>query len=326
MNRRFSPFVLLISILITLSLACNLGTQNVDVMGTHVAETVQAMATPAGAIATQAPAQPSLPPPTNMPPTLTNTPAPPTLTSTPETPTLTFTATVPPLPCDAAQFVSDITIPDGSVITAGGNFTKTWRLMNVGSCAWATNYQIIYDHGDILGGPSAANINVSVAPGGTVDLSLLMKAPTSPGTYKGYWKLRNASGGAFGIGADHNGTFAVSIQVLATPKPPFAVTSVEASAVPPTWVGPCNQPPIIMMIAKITANGAGTVKFHWVADIGTVSGVFPLTFDSKGTKTFSAVPLPPQPVPFKQGWIAVYIDEPNHQQFSKVKYTIQCIP
>ena len=38
--------------------------------------------------------------------------------------------------CDQAQFVSDLTAPDGSSFAPGAAFTKTWRLMNIGTCTW----------------------------------------------------------------------------------------------------------------------------------------------------------------------------------------------
>ena len=36
--------------------------------------------------------------------------------------------------CDNADFVTDITIPDETVIEPGEDFTKTWRLKNTGTC------------------------------------------------------------------------------------------------------------------------------------------------------------------------------------------------
>lgn len=48
----------------------------------------------------------------------TNTPIPPTNT---------------PQPCDQADFVQDVSIPDGTRMLPGQAFTKTWRLRNVGA-------------------------------------------------------------------------------------------------------------------------------------------------------------------------------------------------
>ncbi len=123
---------------------------------------------------------------------------------------------VPPLSssCDKAAFIADITIPDGTAMTGGTAFTKTWRLMNVGSCTWTTSYRLVFNGGDYMGvASSAVNLPTSVVPGGTIDLSLNMIAPPSAGTYFSYWKLRNASGVDFGVGAGGRFNFFVKINV-----------------------------------------------------------------------------------------------------------------
>jgi len=50
-------------------------------------------------------------------------------------------------------------------------------------------------------------------PGQTVDISLRMTAPVNDGAYEGYWRLRNAAGASFGIGAQAQGAFWVKIRV-----------------------------------------------------------------------------------------------------------------
>jgi len=45
--------------------------------------------------------------------------------------------------CDRAQFVSDLTAPDGSSFATGSAFTKTWRLMNAGTCTWNASYNLV---------------------------------------------------------------------------------------------------------------------------------------------------------------------------------------
>src|SRR5512143_426233 len=53
--------------------------------------------------------------------------------------------------CDWAQFVADVTIPDGTQIQPGATFTKTWRLKNIGYCTWTTAYSMVYDSGTQMG-------------------------------------------------------------------------------------------------------------------------------------------------------------------------------
>jgi len=115
--------------------------------------------------------------------------------------------------CDAAQFIADVTVPDGSVFAPGATFKKTWRLKNIGTCAWTTAYNLVYASGEKMGSTTAVAFPSSVAPGQTVDLSVDMTAPASAGKYRGNWQLKNAAGVLFGIGSNANGVFWVEIVV-----------------------------------------------------------------------------------------------------------------
>ena len=141
--------------------------------------------------------------------------------------------TVPPLSsaCDKAAFIADVTIPDGTVMTGGTAFVKTWRLMNVGTCTWTTSYRLVFDGGDYMGVTSSAvNLPTSVAPGATIDLSLNMVAPLSSGTYFSYWRLRNASGVNFGVGAGGTSNFFVKIVVASSYATAYSFTANAGSA------------------------------------------------------------------------------------------------
>ncbi|MEO8355652.1 MAG: NBR1-Ig-like domain-containing protein [Chloroflexota bacterium] len=102
--------------------------------------------------------------------------------------------------CDAASFVSDVTYPDGSNVALGGSFTKIWRIRNTGTCTWNTSYALVYVSGEKFGAPNAVALPGSVAPGQAVDIPVNLTAPSRGGSYIGYWKLRNPSGGLFGVG------------------------------------------------------------------------------------------------------------------------------
>lgn len=140
---------------------------------------------------------------TDTPPAAATTQAPP--------PGVTITATS--LPCNMASFVSDVTIPDNTNITVNKAFTKTWRLKNVGSCTWTSGYQLVFDSGDKMGGPDSQQLtNGTVAPGQTVDVSVNLTAPASPGTYKGNWKIKEPGGLIFALST---GPFWVQIKATA---------------------------------------------------------------------------------------------------------------
>src|SRR5215211_1380109 len=109
--------------------------------------------------------------------------------------------------CDQAQFVSDLTAPDGSSFAPSTPFTKTWRLMNVGTCAWTTSYNLVWVSGDSIGALLLVKLLVNVAPGQMVDISVNLTAPTTSVHFKALFKISNTSGIQFGIGASASDAF-----------------------------------------------------------------------------------------------------------------------
>jgi len=115
--------------------------------------------------------------------------------------------------CDIASFVSDISIPDGTRIAAGGSFNKTWQLRNDGTCTWNSSYKLVFHSGEQMNGPASQQLTTrSVEPGQTVNVSVNLVAPTTDGSYYSYWILQNDSGLNFGIGPE-GGTFYLQIVV-----------------------------------------------------------------------------------------------------------------
>jgi hypothetical protein len=119
----------------------------------------------------------------------------PTLTLAP-TNTIAAPPTNTPSPCNNALYISE-TVPDGTEFEVGENFTKTWRLKNVGTCTWNTSYKLKFGSGDKMGGPSSQNLAQAVGPNETVDISVALKAPASAGTYKGVWQIVDDGGNTF---------------------------------------------------------------------------------------------------------------------------------
>lgn len=127
--------------------------------------------------------------------------------------TLFVASPIPVSRCDAAAFLADVTYADGSLVTRNSTFVKIWRIKNVGTCAWTTSYSVVFSGGDAMNGPAATALTKNVGPGETIDLPVTLKSPNTDGRYRGYWKLRNASGALFGIGALADTAFWVDIKV-----------------------------------------------------------------------------------------------------------------
>ncbi len=207
LNRFFSILFIALAIILT---GCNLPQESPTPNGasiafTQSAQTVEARLTELASFNTPA---------ATIPPTQINV-----ATSTPiQAPSSTpILATVkPPTPaplCDVGAFVADVTVPDGTKFNPNTPFTKTWRLKNAGTCTWTTSYAAVFDSGAQMGASSPVNLTQSVLPGNMVDISIIMTAPATNGSYQGNWKLRNASGVIFGLGSTATKTFYVTIEV-----------------------------------------------------------------------------------------------------------------
>jgi len=195
MKKILSIFILLTTII--LLAACGSATPSeptpdVAAVRTSAASTVVSQFTLTAAVFSPIPPSPS-----------------PTETDAPEEPTAT--ATEPPIAqvtnaqgtaidlCDKYSWdlaTVDVNYPDNSTVAPGETFTKTWKIKNIGSCAWGDGYKLIYSYGDKMSG-EAQPFTAAIAPGQEVEVSVNFKAPDLPGTYNSSWTLQNARGIAF---------------------------------------------------------------------------------------------------------------------------------
>jgi len=126
--------------------------------------------------------------------------------------------------CYDLAYVKDVTIPDGTVVTPGQSFTKTWLVQNSGSCDWETGFIFNVVGGEPMSGASVT-LNQTVQPGRQFEFSVPMVAPTGKtGELKGTWQLSDANGNFFGQGVYvlvevGNATAAPTATETATPTP-----------------------------------------------------------------------------------------------------------
>jgi hypothetical protein len=165
-------------------------------------------------------------------------------------PTATFTVTQTQRPCNQAAFLADVTIPDGTDIQTGTNFTKTWRLQNTGSCTWTSGYYVVFDTGDRMNAPAAIAVTGGTIPyGGSVEVSVSLTAPASAGTYRGNFRLRSPEGILFGVGS--GAPFYVEIE---------AVTPVVEEEEPEPEPVVEQKPDLIIL--SLTLNPSTPTKGH----------------------------------------------------------------
>lgn len=101
------------------------------------------------------------------------------------------------------------TITNLNGVPASSQFTSRWTFKNSGSTTWGPGYKLFYvPKGD---NPAAMTdkksyafadvaAKATVAPSQTVEFSLTMTAPETPGrTYRSHWELRDPQGNTFGF-------------------------------------------------------------------------------------------------------------------------------
>lgn len=147
----------------------------------------------------QAPTNTPLPSPTPIPPIITSVPP---------------SATPVPGLCNQAQFIKDVTIPDGAYLPSEASFTKIWRLKNIGTCTWTEDYSLRFVDGDFMGVSKTFPFSGNVKPGENVDVAVELTAPEDEGNAKSYWMLSNESNQLFGFGEGARKAFWVNINVI----------------------------------------------------------------------------------------------------------------
>jgi hypothetical protein len=149
-------------------------------------------------------------------PTITPTKHP-TATFTPEAilteiPTYTETATEPSC-TNRATLVQHLSFPDGSRVQTGYFFNKAWRIENSGTCTWNTAYNFVFSTGAQMEASPETPLTQNVAPGETVDINILMRAPDIANSYSGYWMLRDPNGTLFGTGDNADQPISINVMV-----------------------------------------------------------------------------------------------------------------
>ena len=216
-------------------------------------------------------------------------PAPLPTSAAPAEPTAT---SAPAAACDSAQFITDVTVPDGTAFKPGEIFTKTWRLKNTGTCTWDGNYRVVADSGPgMTQSPeyllSTVSSKSTVAPGETVDISISMQASGTAGTYQTFWRLQNGAGVVVPVAGGSNGKlFYVQIQVKGDGGSVGGngkVTSVAIRTVQEQGSGAvCTANTTYFVYIDITSDGPATAQYR--IDATDNSGQVPDgVFDSTGS-------------------------------------------
>jgi DNA-binding XRE family transcriptional regulator len=101
-----------------------------------------------------------------------------------------------PIPGDAAEFIADVTIPDGMILPPASTATKTWRIRNAGEVPWIGRR--LARRGPAAGDSILASSTFvevpHTRPGDTVDISVEITTPPLQCTTVAYWKMVDENG------------------------------------------------------------------------------------------------------------------------------------
>jgi hypothetical protein len=251
------------------------------------------------------------------------------------------TTPIPPVTgSDRAVFVADVTIPDGTIISPGASFTKTWKLQNAGTSTWNTSYSLEFVSGEKMSAVSSVSLAQSVAPGAQIDISVEMVAPTSAGSYQGYWKMKNSAGQFFndsvyvlinvGSGGQNptatSGTPGATPQPTATGNPTNPVSSLSMSVEEGTYQGKC--PHSFLFTATFTLNPGTTLTYQLEA--GSDTPGFTFNLPGPQTRSFDAgtysIPADLTFTSSGSGWVRLHITSPVDAATNQAAFNLTCTP
>jgi hypothetical protein len=229
---------------------------------------------------------------------------------------------------ELAEFVADISIPDGTEMDPGEAFTKTWRLRNAGTTTWTTDYTFVFIGGAQMDAPAQVSLPQTVAPGGTVDISVSMVAPQENGVYRGFWEMRNPAGQLFET--------AVYVEIEVVGGSPAATgTAPPAGSAQATNVGlsldnasPDECPYTFAFTASFELSAPATVRY--LLEAGTDTAGFTFNLPGEQSASFSAGE---QTVTYNldisssvDGWAEFQILAPNEATSNQVTFSLSCGP
>ncbi len=240
---------------------------------------------------------------------------------------------------ERAEFVSDISVVDGSVFAPGAPIKKIWKIKNAGASTWTTQYALVFVQGDKMGAPDLVRLSKAVAPGETIEITVEMTAPAAPRSYKGYWKMLNPSGKFFDdavyvdiVVSNSTGTPTLTpTPGSATPTPTstsgaLQITNATMLVATGTYSGTC--PHTFTFTAKFTASQPTPVTYKLTAGSSTPG----FTFTLPGETTFTAVAgvntlvFDLDMTSSVAGWVALHITAPLDVTSTQANFNLTCAP
>ncbi|MBI5029573.1 MAG: hypothetical protein HZB51_03540 [Chloroflexi bacterium] len=252
-------FALLVLTFITL-VACSV-TSPAPVLKTSIPTAVVVSPVPITAV------PPATVPPTAVPPTAT---VPPTVVL--PTAALPTPTALPAIACqDQVTFKGEELPKDYAQFAPQAPFVKQWSIYNTGTCTWDSSYNWVFISGDQMTGANlnlvnAINVTDGIVPpsGKFATMSIKLTAPSKPGTYVGYWGLRDGRGNLVPmVGGTKEHTVYVLIVVTGGNTTVGGITNAAVRIVLEQGSGvPCTNKSTYFVYFDMTSNGPTSAKYE----------------------------------------------------------------
>jgi len=95
------------------------------------------------------------------------------------------------------EFVADVTIEDGTIVSPGQRLDKRWKVLNSGSCNWGLEYEVQLIAGPAMDVPITQAIFPALS-GTEAEIRMVFTAPDQPGSYRSAWQAYDPDGNPFG--------------------------------------------------------------------------------------------------------------------------------
>jgi hypothetical protein len=234
---------------------------------------------------------------------------------------------------DKAEFITDVTVPDGEAHGPNRPFVKTWRIQNTGETTWNTSYDLVFVSGSLMSAPASIPMPREVPAGETVDISVELVSPAEAGIYQSLWKLRNDKGQTFGVGDKATDPFWVIISVVAGlgagtptagPSSGEVVTRLTIQVDPPIYSGIC--PKTFTFTVQFTLTKGATVTY--TLESGNDQGI-EMKLPPPATSNLEAGE---HTIPYQlifatslNGWVRLRFLDPEVVVSRQVNFTLSCL-
>jgi hypothetical protein len=98
---------------------------------------------------------------------------------------------------DSLRYLEDLSIPDGTQVSAGQALDKRWSVENNGSCNWDERYRVQLIAGPGMGAASQQAL-YPARSGTQAVIRMVFTAPAESGAYRSAWQAYSPQGEPFG--------------------------------------------------------------------------------------------------------------------------------